>query len=187
MMLGNVERLEIVVRRFDLRPFDHAEADGKKNALELFVGLADQVPRAERALDAGQREVDVIAGLRLLFPRPLRFRCDAASSAASTWALSLFSSWPTTRLSSGGAGLSQLSVMSVSTPDLRPSQASRRVFQAASSVIARVLAEENSICSSANREATDSGVVAPRSASVLLNDSSIGHQFVRSKLRFGDD
>ena len=53
MVLGNVERLEIVVGRLDFRPFDHAEADGKKNALEFFVGLADQVPRADRRSTPG--------------------------------------------------------------------------------------------------------------------------------------
>ena len=67
MMLGNVERLEIVVRRLDLGPFDHAEADGKKNPLQLFVGLADQVARADRPLDAGKREVDLFAGLGSFF------------------------------------------------------------------------------------------------------------------------
>ena len=72
MVLGNVERLEIVVRRFDFRPFDHAEADREENALEFFVGLADQVARADRALDAGKRKIDLIARRRGL----LRGRFD---------------------------------------------------------------------------------------------------------------
>ena len=75
MVLGNIERLEIVVRRLDFRPFDHAEADGEKNALQLFVGLPDQVARADRALDAGKRKIDLIARLRRFARRRLRSPC----------------------------------------------------------------------------------------------------------------
>ena len=73
MVLGNIQRFEIVVRRFDFRAFDHAEADREKNALQLFVCLADQVARADRALDAGKREIDLSRPAPLV-PRPLRFR-----------------------------------------------------------------------------------------------------------------
>ena len=66
MVLGNVERLEIVVRRLDLGPFDDAEANREKYSLKLFVGLANYVARADRALDAGKREIDFIACLRSL-------------------------------------------------------------------------------------------------------------------------
>ncbi len=57
-MFGNVERLEIVVGRFDLRAFDDTEAEREKNALDLFVGLADEMVRADGPLDAGKREID---------------------------------------------------------------------------------------------------------------------------------
>jgi len=61
MVLGDVERFEVVVGRLDFRPFDYRESDGKENALELFVGLADQVAGANRALDARQGKIDLIA------------------------------------------------------------------------------------------------------------------------------
>ncbi len=67
MVLGNVQRLEIVVRRFDFGAFDDAEADGAKDALQLFVRLANHVARADCALDARQREINFVAELRGLF------------------------------------------------------------------------------------------------------------------------
>ena len=79
MMLGNVEGFEIVIGRFDLRAFDNAETNRGENSLKFFEGLADQMPRAESALDAGKREIDFVAlgsGLfRRSFHRPLAF-CD---------------------------------------------------------------------------------------------------------------
>src|SRR4029077_15216215 len=60
MMLGNIEGLEIVVGSFDLRPFHHAEADGKENAKELLISLTDQMARADGALDAGKRKVNFV-------------------------------------------------------------------------------------------------------------------------------
>ena len=76
MVLGNIERLEIVIGRLDFRPLDHAEADGEENALELFVGLANQVPRANRALDAGQRKINLIARGGRLFPSSIFGSCE---------------------------------------------------------------------------------------------------------------
>ena len=122
MVLGNIERLEIVVGRLDFGAFDHAEADRKENALKFFVGLANQVARADGALDAGKRKINLIARRGGLFRGGFDRRAASAASVASTCALSLFSSCPTTRFSSGGAGFSQLSVICESTPDFRPSQ-----------------------------------------------------------------
>ena len=47
MMFGNVERLEIVVRRLDFGPFHHAEAEREENALDFLECLANQVARAD--------------------------------------------------------------------------------------------------------------------------------------------
>ena len=43
MKLRNVERFEIVVGRFDLRPFDNREADMDEDALDLLEDLPDDV------------------------------------------------------------------------------------------------------------------------------------------------
>ena len=123
-MLGNIERLEVVVRSFHLRPGDHRVAERKKNPLDLLEGLPQRMPRAKRANHARKREVFAFARQRRLSAAAsIAARRD--SSAASTCALSALSACPTARFSSGFAGLSQFSVMRVSTPDLRPSQAPR--------------------------------------------------------------
>src|SRR5439155_23459881 len=49
MKFGNVEGLEIVVRRFDFRAFDHGEPDGEENVFDGLEDLADQVVRTDRA------------------------------------------------------------------------------------------------------------------------------------------
>ena len=91
MVLGDVERLEIVVGRLDFRPFDHGEADGKKNPLKLFVGLADQVPRQWHApRPAAKGRFDRAPPQLGSAAASISFRF--ASSVASTCALSLFSS-----------------------------------------------------------------------------------------------
>jgi hypothetical protein len=41
MEFGDVERFEIVVRRFDLRAFDYGEADGDEDVFDLLENLAD--------------------------------------------------------------------------------------------------------------------------------------------------
>ena len=41
---------------------------------QLFVGLANHVARADRALDAGKREIDFVARAARIVPRRLRFR-----------------------------------------------------------------------------------------------------------------
>ena len=73
MVLGNVERLEIVVGRLDLRPFDHAEPDGEENPQQLVERLPDQVPRADRPLHARQREIDLIPSRGRMFRRRFNF------------------------------------------------------------------------------------------------------------------
>ena len=71
MMLGNVERLKIVVRRFDFGSGDDAEANRGEDAQKFVVSLADQVARADGALDAGKRKVNFVASLRGFFGRGL--------------------------------------------------------------------------------------------------------------------
>src|SRR6267154_3320113 len=84
-----------------------------------------------------------------------------ASICDSTCARSSFRPAPTARFSSTVAGFSQLSVICVSTPDLRPSQASRNCFQEDSS---RADAHSSSKRPrrSANKGASSSGLVIPR-------------------------
>ena len=69
MVLGNIERLEIVVRRFHLRPGNHGVAERKKNPLDFLERLPQRVPRAERPHHAGKREVFALARERRLFRR----------------------------------------------------------------------------------------------------------------------
>src|SRR5580658_8367190 len=105
-------------------------------------------------------------------PDSMAWRRD--SICDSTWARSSLRPAPTARFRSGGEGFSQLSVIWASTPDLRPSQASRKVFQADSSWM--------EADSSSKRErmaamsgATCSGSVTPRTvrvwAAVVKRDS----------------
>src|ERR1700677_450064 len=67
MVLGNVQSFEIVIGRLDLRTFNDAEANRKKNAFQLFVGLPDDVRGAEGPFHAWNREIDTIARRRSLF------------------------------------------------------------------------------------------------------------------------
>ena len=74
MMLGNIQRLKVVVGRFNLRPLHHAEADREENALQLFGGLPDQVARSNCSLDTRKGKIDALARLRRCFGR--RFDCS---------------------------------------------------------------------------------------------------------------
>ena len=67
MKFGNVEGLEIVVRRFDFRAFDHGEPDGEENVFDGLEDLADQVVRTDRADDPGEREVGAFTRERGFF------------------------------------------------------------------------------------------------------------------------
>src|SRR5262245_45816126 len=57
MKLGDVERLEVVVRRFDFRALDDGKADGKENVFDFLEDLADQVMRANGADDSRERKI----------------------------------------------------------------------------------------------------------------------------------
>src|SRR5579863_539585 len=70
MMLGNVERLEIVVRRFDFGSGDDAESNRAEDAQEFIVGLANQMARADGALDARERKIDLVTSSGALLPCP---------------------------------------------------------------------------------------------------------------------
>src|SRR5271155_5162852 len=94
-----------------------------------------------------------------------------ASFSVSTdcaWALNLFSSWPTLRLSSALEGLSQLSPTRVNTPDLRPNHASRKVFREFASVT-DAASESKRARSSAKSDWSCSGETTPRVAKFFSN------------------
>src|SRR5437016_12497708 len=66
MKLRDIQRLEIVVRRFDFGAFDDREADGEENVFDFLEDLADQVMGADGANDSGEREVDTsLNGFRI--------------------------------------------------------------------------------------------------------------------------
>ena len=60
MVLRNIQGLEIVVRRFNLRAFDDGEANGEEDVLDFLEDLANEMVRADSADHAGEGEVDVI-------------------------------------------------------------------------------------------------------------------------------
>src|SRR2546427_569456 len=92
-----------------------------------------------------------------------------SSICASTCARNWLSAAPTARLSSGEAGLSQLSVTSVRTPDLRPSQASRRIFQDDSS-LALETSRSNAARTSEKSAPTRAGSLTPRCGRVCATE-----------------
>src|SRR6185437_3863581 len=61
MVLGDVERLEIVVSGFNFRTFDDRKTNRSEDAIQLFVSLADEMLRAERTRDSGKREIEAVA------------------------------------------------------------------------------------------------------------------------------
>src|SRR5882762_10686165 len=67
MEFGNVERLKVVIGRFYFSAFYYGEAYGEENVFDLLEDLADEVVRADRAYDAGQREIDTVAGAGRFF------------------------------------------------------------------------------------------------------------------------
>ena len=74
MVLGNVERLEVVVRSFHLRPGNHRVAERKKNPFDLLERLPQRMARAERANHARKGEIFALARERRLIGRGLDFR-----------------------------------------------------------------------------------------------------------------
>ncbi len=63
MKFRNVERLEVVVRRFNFRAFDNRKADGNENVFNFLKNLADQVMRTDGADHAGERKIDAILSI----------------------------------------------------------------------------------------------------------------------------
>ena len=61
-MLGNVERFEIVVRRFNFGAFHDGEADGEEDIFDFLENLADEMVRADGTNDAGEGKVDFLVG-----------------------------------------------------------------------------------------------------------------------------
>src|SRR5258708_4072593 len=96
---------------------------------------------------------------------PLSTAARRTSIWASTCARNSFNAAPTERFRSEEAGFSQLSVTSVITPDLRPSQASRNALKDASSV-AREASASNRERISAKRDCRPSAELMPRAARV---------------------
>ncbi len=79
MVLRHVERLEIVVVRFHVRPFGYVETEGQKNGADLFQGLRDGVNPT--AGDAPPREGHIqlfpLQGLYFgFFPAGFQARLD---------------------------------------------------------------------------------------------------------------
>ncbi len=114
MVLGNIERLEIVVGRLDLGPFDHAEPDRKKNpqpARRMSAGSSaacrSRAPRRaakdrsdrEPASDLFRDRFDFLAPFPQASPRRAPSACSVPARRPS--------------FSSFGAGFSQLSPMRV--------------------------------------------------------------------------
>ena len=60
MKFRNVQRFEVVVRRFDFRAFDDGEANGKENVFDFLENLANQMVRANGTDDAGERKIDTL-------------------------------------------------------------------------------------------------------------------------------
>ncbi len=64
MVFRDIQCLEIVVRRFDLRAFYHAKAERKKDALDFLESLLDEVPRTNRPNHPRQGEINALASKR---------------------------------------------------------------------------------------------------------------------------
>src|SRR5205823_3589057 len=57
MKLRDIQRLEIVVRRFNFRPLHNGKTNGEEDVLEFLKNLADEVMRADGMDDARERKV----------------------------------------------------------------------------------------------------------------------------------
>ena len=58
MELRNIQRLEVVVRRFDFGTFDDRETNGEEDVFDFLEDLADEMVRADGANYAGEGEID---------------------------------------------------------------------------------------------------------------------------------
>src|ERR1051326_1555749 len=76
MKFRNIQRFEIVVRRFDFRTFHHGKSYGYKNIFDFLEDLADQMTRTDRTDDSRKGEV------RALFRRGglVRSRLDGRTA-----------------------------------------------------------------------------------------------------------
>src|SRR5258708_38530373 len=61
MEFWDVQRLEVVIRRFNFRAFDYGKADGEEDIFALLKDFTNQVMRANGADDSGEGEVDALA------------------------------------------------------------------------------------------------------------------------------
>ena len=77
MKLRNVERFEIVIRRFDFRAFDDGKSDGDENVFDFLEDLTDQMMRAD-----GPRSRRVARDRRVRGLQQLRFRAGFDRNAA---------------------------------------------------------------------------------------------------------
>ncbi len=75
MKFRNVERLEIVIRRFDFRTFDHGKSDGHENVFDFLKNPANQMARPEGTHDARKRKVHALI-TRPLFLGVLYFQVN---------------------------------------------------------------------------------------------------------------
>ena len=57
MKLRDIQRLEVVVRRFNFRPLHNGKTNGEEDVLEFLKNLADEVMRADGMNDARERKV----------------------------------------------------------------------------------------------------------------------------------
>ena len=168
MVLGNVERLEVVVRRLDFRPFDHRVAERKKNPLDFL----ERLPQQDAASRAGAS--------RPARKDRSRSRASAAASAAastapaairqgraSMCACSSLRACPTARFRFGWGRLSQFSVMRVSRAGFAAEPSVAQFFPCAHRRAAAAVSLRTALCTSANKRATPSASATPSSASVF--------------------
>ena len=92
MVVGRVERREVVVLELDLGPLGDAEAEADEDVLDLALDLRQQVRRAARHGIARQRHVDgrlAQRGVELAATRAARAAGRAARSSAAAHAVQL--------------------------------------------------------------------------------------------------
>ena len=60
MVLGDVERVEVVVARLDLRPVEPGEAEPVEHVDQLVRDLGERMQRADARRDAGLGRIEVL-------------------------------------------------------------------------------------------------------------------------------
>ena len=76
MKLRNIERFEIVVRRFDFRTLHDGKSDGNENIFDLLKNLTNQMPGTDGTNDTRKRKVHALFCESRFFGA--RLNCDAA-------------------------------------------------------------------------------------------------------------